>query len=72
MFVLMTDTFTLNYKRDTTKVLLPTAPKSTRGPDLDMSKVPSEPPFKAYLGNLPYDVTEHEINRYFNKLNVFI
>ncbi len=67
---LFLDTFTLNFRRDTTKVLLPTAPKSTRGPDIDLSKVPSQPPFKAYLGNLPYDVTDHDISRYFSKLNV--
>ncbi|CAG2163092.1 unnamed protein product [Oppiella nova] len=65
------DKFTLNYKRvDTSKVLLPSAPKSTRGPDIDMERVPADPPFKAYLGNLPYDVTEQEITRYFGKLSI--
>lgn len=69
--LILTDTFTLNYKRsDNTKVLLPTAPKSTRGPDIDLERVPTEPPFKAYIGNLPYDVEQNDILRYFSKLKV--
>ncbi|CAG2119418.1 unnamed protein product, partial [Medioppia subpectinata] len=64
------DKFTLNYKKEPNKVLLPSAPKATRGPDIDMTRVPSDPPFKAYLGNLPYDVTDQEITRYFGKLSI--
>ncbi|XP_033732893.1 eukaryotic translation initiation factor 4B-like isoform X2 [Pecten maximus] len=49
---------------------LPTAPKASRGPDVDMSKVPSSPPFTAFIGNLPYEASEMSIEEFFQKLNV--
>ncbi|XP_071152737.1 eukaryotic translation initiation factor 4B-like isoform X2 [Mytilus edulis] len=49
---------------------LPTAPKSARGPDVDMDKVPSVPPFTAFIGNLAYETTEDNIADFFKKLNV--
>ena len=49
---------------------LPTAPKAARGPDVDMNKVPSEPPFTAFIGNLAYETTEDNIYDFFKKLNV--
>ena len=52
------------------KVILPTVPKSIRTPDIDMSKVPTKAPFKAYLSNLPYDITEEEISKFFRRLKV--
>ncbi|WAR05239.1 IF4B-like protein [Mya arenaria] len=36
---------------------LPTAPKAARGPE-DMSRVPTDPPFTAFVGNLPYEASE--------------
>jgi len=53
-------------------VVLPTAPKSARAPDIDLSKIPNHPPFKAYLGNLPYETTEEEIERFFKNKKVRI
>ncbi|RWS13356.1 Eukaryotic translation initiation factor 4B-like protein [Dinothrombium tinctorium] len=67
------DKFTLDYKKETpssNKVILPTAPKAVRAPDVDLSKVPTKPPYKAYLGNLPYEVTEEDIIAFFRKLRV--
>ena len=49
---------------------LPTAPKAARGPDVDMNKVPSEPPFTAFIGNLAYETSEDNIYDFFKKLNV--
>ena len=49
---------------------LPTAPRAARGPDVDMSRVPTEPPFTAFMGNLPFDVEEVEIERFFHGLKV--
>lgn len=65
------DRFTLDYKKDE-KLVLPTAPKAARGPDFDLSKVPTSPPFTAFLGNLPYDVQEDDIVMFFRQLQVCI
>ncbi|XP_054162805.1 eukaryotic translation initiation factor 4B-like [Oppia nitens] len=64
------DRFTVSYNTPNKPILLPTGPKATRTPDLDLTRVPSDPPFKAYLGNLPYDVSQQEITRYFSKLEI--
>ncbi|GBM64385.1 Eukaryotic translation initiation factor 4B [Araneus ventricosus] len=63
------DRYTLDYKKEE-KVVLPTAPKAARGPDVDMSKIPTSPPFTAFLGNLPYDVSEDDIANFFRRLEV--
>lgn len=48
--------------------MLPTAPKASRDLDDVEMKVPKEPPFSAYLSNLPYDVDEDEIAMLFKGL----
>lgn len=63
------DKFTLDYKKDS-RIFLPTAPKAARGPDIDMSRIPTKPPFTAYVGNLPYDVNEDDIIKFFRQLKV--
>ena len=45
---------------------LPTAP--TR--DLDHSKIPTVPPYTAYIGNLPYDIKEIDVMEFFKGLAV--
>ncbi|XP_023707552.1 eukaryotic translation initiation factor 4B isoform X2 [Cryptotermes secundus] len=52
------------------KVILPTAPRATRSPDLDDEKVPKVPPFLAYISNLPYDVEDTDISNFFRSLEV--
>ncbi|KAL9898867.1 uncharacterized protein ACN427_006804 [Glossina fuscipes fuscipes] len=47
---------------------LPTAPRSQQ--IFDDSSIPYEPPFVAYLSNLPFDVNETDINEYFKLCNV--
>lgn len=61
--------FTMDYKKDE-KIILPTAPKAARGPDVDMSRVPSRPPYTVYLGNLPYDVSDEDVIKFFRNLKV--
>ncbi|ESO86838.1 hypothetical protein LOTGIDRAFT_128337, partial [Lottia gigantea] len=48
--------------------VLPKAPKASRGPDVDMSKIPTQPPFTAFIGNLPYESCESKIEQFFDKL----
>lgn len=50
--------------------LLPTAPRAAREPNIDRSRLPKSPPYTAFLGNLPYDVTEESIKDFFRGLNV--
>ena len=52
------------------RAALPTAPRAARGPDVDMSKLPKEPPYTAFLGNLPYDVEKEDILQFFHGINV--
>ncbi|XP_054723920.1 eukaryotic translation initiation factor 4B-like, partial [Uloborus diversus] len=64
------DRYTLDFKKDEGRVVLPTAPKAARGPDVDLGRVPEGPPYTAFLGNLPYDVTEDDISFFFRQLQV--
>ncbi|XP_052804881.1 eukaryotic translation initiation factor 4B-like isoform X2 [Mya arenaria] len=47
---------------------LPTAPKAARGPE-DMSRVPTDPPFTAFVGNLPYEASEEKLMVFFEQLD---
>ena len=48
---------------------LPTAPRASRNA-VDSKNLPSEPPYTAFLGNLPYDVEENDIIEFFGNLKV--
>uniref|UniRef100_A0A2K6K372 Eukaryotic translation initiation factor 4B n=1 Tax=Rhinopithecus bieti TaxID=61621 RepID=A0A2K6K372_RHIBE len=50
--------------------ILPTAPRAAREPNIDWSRLPKSPPYTAFLGNLPYDVTEESIKEFFRGLNI--
>lgn len=50
--------------------ILPTAPRSAREPNIDRSRLPRSPPYTAFLGNLPYDVSEESIKDFFRGLAV--
>ncbi|CAG5130894.1 unnamed protein product, partial [Candidula unifasciata] len=50
--------------------MLPTAPKSALGPKVDLSQIPKEGPFSAYVGNIPYDAKESDLMQFFSKLDV--
>ncbi|XP_076456234.1 eukaryotic translation initiation factor 4B-like isoform X2 [Babylonia areolata] len=49
---------------------LPTAPKAARGPDIDVNSIPDNKPFTAFVGNLPYDVSEDKIAQFFEGRNL--
>jgi len=50
--------------------ILPNAPKSARGPDIDINQVPTQPPFICYLSNLPFEATEDDVLKFFKDLKV--
>ncbi|XP_045552357.1 eukaryotic translation initiation factor 4B isoform X5 [Salmo salar] len=50
--------------------ILPTAPRSAREPNVDRSRIPRGPPYTAFLGNLPYDVTEDSIKDFFRSVGI--
>jgi translation initiation factor 4B len=54
------------------RVVLPTAPRSARGNEVDEDRVPQHPPFLAYMSNLPYDLEEEDLMIFFDKLKVCI
>ncbi|XP_038642412.1 eukaryotic translation initiation factor 4Ba isoform X7 [Scyliorhinus canicula] len=58
------------YKPAINRALLPTAPRAARAPDVDMNRIPKQPPYTAFLGNLPYDVSEESIRKFFHGMNI--
>ena len=51
--------------------MLPTAPRAAREQAaLDMNRLPKEPPFTAFIGNLPYDCENSDIEMFFEKEKV--
>ncbi|XP_076839948.1 eukaryotic translation initiation factor 4Ba isoform X2 [Brachyhypopomus gauderio] len=50
--------------------ILPTAPRAAREPNIDRTRLPRSPPYTAFLGNLPYDVTEDSIKDFFRGLSI--
>jgi len=52
------------------KIVLPTAPRAALGPDLADELIPRDPPFTAYVANLPYDIDEEEIMEFFSNLRI--
>uniref|UniRef100_A0A670YFB2 RRM domain-containing protein n=1 Tax=Pseudonaja textilis TaxID=8673 RepID=A0A670YFB2_PSETE len=52
--------------------ILPTTPQKAWEPNIDRSHLPKSPPYTAFLGNLPYDVTEESIKDFFRGLNLQI
>ncbi|KAG5878269.1 hypothetical protein JTB14_025857 [Gonioctena quinquepunctata] len=56
--------------RKPVNVVLPTAPKASRDFDDILDKVPKDPPYCAYLSNLPYEVDEEEIAAFFRDMRI--
>lgn len=52
------------------RILLPSAPRASRGPAYADAEIPQHPPFTAHLGNLPYDLGEEEIYKLFRDLDI--
>jgi len=52
------------------RAVLPTAPRASRGANVDMNLVPTEPPFTAYIGNLPFEASNEDVENFFKGLKV--
>ncbi|XP_025987730.2 eukaryotic translation initiation factor 4B isoform X2 [Solenopsis invicta] len=51
-------------------VILPTAPRAARGPGIDEENIPTNPPYVAYISNLPYDVDETDLADFFADMKI--
>lgn len=53
------------------QIIVPAAPRAQRGPAIDMDSLPTEPPFRVSLFNLPMSADEKEVaERFFHKIDV--
>ncbi len=59
-----------SYRDRPQQIVLPTAPRAALGPDIADERIPKDPPFTAYVANLPYDIDEEDIMQFFSKLKV--
>lgn len=46
---------------------LPSAPRASTAAEIDMSRLPSRPPYTVYLGNLSYECSESDIAQLFER-----
>ena len=46
---------------------LPTAPRASTQPRVEMSRLPSKPPYTAYMGNLSFEVEEGDVVDFFKR-----
>lgn len=53
-------------------VVLPTAPRAARGPGFEDENIPHNPPYVAYISNLPYDVVDEDLEELFQDMMVII
>ncbi|CAK9830168.1 Eukaryotic translation initiation factor 4B [Anthophora retusa] len=51
-------------------VILPTAPRAARGPRVADEDIPNNPPYVAYLSNLPYEVDEAYLTEFFADMKI--
>lgn len=52
------------------QVVLPTAPRAARGPGVDEENIPTNPPYVAYISNLPYDSIEEDLIEFFDGMEI--
>ncbi|XP_065557591.1 uncharacterized protein LOC136025487 [Artemia franciscana] len=52
------------------RIVLPTAPKASRRSYIDESLIPRNGPYCARVANLPYDIDEPDIDRFFKGLKI--
>lgn len=56
---------------ETQQLVVPSAPRAQRGPGIDFDTLPTEPPFRVSIYNLPMSAEEKEISeRFFQNLDV--
>lgn len=46
---------------------LPSAPRASIAAEIDLSRLPSKPPYTVYLGNLSYECSEDDISQLFDR-----
>lgn len=46
---------------------LPSAPRSATAPNIDPSRLPKNPPFTVFIGNLSYEASEEDVIHHFDK-----
>lgn len=51
---------------------LPSAPRAATRPNVDTSRLPKNPPYTVFLGNLSYEVNEEDIERFFSINNLAV
>ncbi|XP_023246004.1 eukaryotic translation initiation factor 4B isoform X2 [Copidosoma floridanum] len=51
-------------------VVLPTAPRAARDATVNDESIPTNPPYVAYISNLPYDVDEEDLHEFFAEMTV--
>ncbi|XP_017765861.1 PREDICTED: eukaryotic translation initiation factor 4B-like isoform X2 [Eufriesea mexicana] len=51
-------------------VILPTAPRAARDPQVTDDIIPTNPPYVAYLSNLPYEVDEAYLTEFFTDMKI--
>lgn len=51
-------------------VVLPTAPRAARGPHVADEDIPTNPPYVAYVSNLPYEVDSGDLSEFFAELKI--
>ena len=52
------------------KIILPSAPRSSLGPNISDDRIPREPPFTVFLANLSYDIVDDDVFNFFGDLKV--
>ena len=64
--------FTVSYssRSKDTPIVLPSAPRAARDLSVNEENIPNNPPFVAYISNLPYDVDEEDLVDFFADMNV--
>jgi len=55
---------------DKEKIILPSAPRASRGPDFDETSIPSHGPFVAHVGNIAFDIDEGDLYAFFKDQEV--
>jgi len=69
MNVFKTKSFT-DFLLEKEKIVLPSAPRSVRGPAYNDAEIPKEPPFTAHIGNLSFDLDDDDVYNFFKELDV--
>ena len=51
---------------------LPSAPRASTVPNIDMTRLPKNPPYTVFLGNLSYEANEEDISKFFERHKLIV